>query len=291
MRPVFRDRRYEHRFRRDGYVIVPFAEPEDLHAAREVYERLDSGVSSGYYASMHSLDLDYKADVDRALRSRFWGRLSSLLVDHEPVVGAFMIKHSGEDSAVPPHQDWLVTDERRFGAVNCWIPLMPVDNTNGQMCVLRGSHRYIEGLRGSPAFPTQVGPISDVIADEFLVPVDVPLGSAIIYENRLLHGTPPNRSGAERVVAYLGAAPAGSGRVHYYMRPDGTVEGLRVPQDFFVKFNIGDRPEGDVFVEIPDYTIAPLTADELTARHVRANRPPSRLVAHGYRDSALLHHP
>lgn len=290
-RPVFRSRRLERRFKRDGYVIVPFADPEELLAARRVYEQLDSGVATGYYASMHSHDLDYKAAVDRELRARFWDRLARLLVDHEPVVGAFMVKHPGEDSAVPPHQDWLVTDERRFGAINCWFPLMPVDGTNGQMSVLRGSHRYIEGLRGSPAFPTQIGPISDVIADEFLEPVDVPLGSAIIYENRLLHGTPPNRSHEERVVAYLGAAPAGSGRVHYYLRPDGTVEGSRVHQDFFVEFNIGDRPDGDVFVEIPDYGIEPLTADELRARHLRANRLLPRLAGSGYRDVALLGHP
>lgn len=290
-RPVFRSRRLERRFKRDGYVVVPFADPDELHAARTVYDRLDSGLANGYYASMHSRDLDYKAEVDRELRARFWDRLSALLVDHEPVVGAFMVKHPGEDSAVPPHQDWLVTDERRFGAINCWFPLMPVDETNGQMSVLRGSHRYIEGLRGSPAFPTQIGPISDVIAEEFLVPVDVPLGSAIIYENRLLHGTPTNRSDAERVVAYLGAAPTGSGRVHYYIRPDGTVEGSRVHQDFFVDFNIGDRPEGDVFVEIPDYDITPLTAEELAARHLQANRTLPRLTSTGYRDTALLHHP
>lgn len=287
-RPVFRSARLEHRFRRDGWVVVDFADPAELRKLLDVYRRHDSGIATGYYASMHSTDKAYKSEVDRAIRSHFWERLASMLVDHEPIVGAFMVKHPGEGSWVPPHQDWIVTDERVGGAVNCWFPLTPLDEQVGQMSVLSGSHRYLRGLRGSPALPTEVGPISRVVADEFLVAVPLRIGQAIVYENRLLHGTPPNRSDATRVVAYMSAMPAGAERVHYYLRPDGTVEGSRVDRDFFVDFNIGDRPRGEVFTEIPDYGIEPLTPDGLRARHREANRALARLTKRGYRDPALL---
>jgi len=289
-RPVFHDRRREAQFRRDGYVVVSFIEPDEVKQLLDAYHRRDSGMDHGYYASMHSSDLDYKAAVDRDIRSLMWDRLSSMLVDHEPIVGAFMVKHPGPDGWVPPHQDWIVTDERVGGGINCWFPLTALDDEVGQMSVLRGSHRYLEGLRGSPSFPTQLGPISQVVADEFLEPVPLQVGQAIIYENRLLHGTPPNRSDKTRVVSYLSAMPAGATRVHYFRRDDGTVEGSRVGDDFFVDFNIGERPKGDVFVEIPDYDIAPLTVEELADRHRRANRPIARFTSRGYRDPALLQH-
>lgn len=287
-RPVFHDRRLEARFQRDGYVVVPFIEPDEVRDLLDAYHRHDSGITAGYYASMHSHDLAYKAAVDREIRSRVWARLDALLVDHEPIVGAFMVKHPDDGSWVPPHQDWIVTDERVGGGVNCWFPLVPLDETNGRMEVLPGSHRYLRGLRGSPALPTEVGPISEIIAEQFLQPVDIAVGEAIIYENRLLHGTPVNRSGRERIVAYLSAMPVGAERVHYYRHPDGTVEGTKVHHDFFVDFNIGDRPDGEVFVEYPGYEIEPLTPEALRARHRAANATVARWRRTGYRDPDLL---
>lgn len=287
-RTVFHDRKLERRFRRDGFVVVDFAERQELTRLLDAYYATDSGITTGYYASLHSRDGEYKVSVDQTIRSSLWNRLDSMLVDHEPIVGAFMVKHQGDGSWVPPHQDWIVTDERAGGAVNCWFPLTPLDPDVGYMSVLPGSHRYLKGLRGSPSFPTEVGPICEVIAKDFLQPVPLELGQAIIYENRLLHGTPVNRSQSTRVCAYLSAMPRGASRVHYHLRGDGTVEGWNVAKDFFVTFNIGDRPEGDVFIEIPHYSIDPLTPEALSERHRGANSPAARLRHRGYRDPSLL---
>lgn len=277
-RTVFRDRALERRFRRDGYVVVPFAPAEEIAGLLSVHEGLDSGLGHGYYASMHSVDLGYKQRVHEEITSRFWPRLEALLDGHELLVGAFMVKVPGEDSWVPPHQDWIVTDEDTGAGINCWFPVTPVTVEVGRMSVLRGSHRYVAGLRGSPAFPTEVGDICTDIASELLEPIDVAVGEAIIYDNRLLHGTPPNLSSATRVVAYMSAIPEGARRVHYYIDDDGTVEGYQVGPDFFTSFNIGEKPEGERFVSIPGYTVEPLTLEQLRERHERANRWARRLV-------------
>jgi len=176
-----------------------------------------------------------------------------------------------------------VTDEESAGAVNCWFPTSTVDEAVGRMSVLPRSHRYLRGLRGSQVFPTQVADICREVADELLEPVEVAVGEAIIYENRLLHGTPPNRPDAVRVAAYISAIPAGAPRVHYYMTPGGTVEGFHVDEDFFTTFTIGQRPVGDPFVEIPDYTVPSLSMDELRALD-RDHRPGSGVAQPGSGD-------
>lgn len=270
--PIFRDRRLDRRLRRDGYVVVPFAPLDVLAELREVHERLASGIASGYYASIHSDDVDYKGEADREIQARFWPRLQALLVDHEPVVGAFMVKHPGPDTVVPPHQDWIVTDESRVGALNCWVPLTEVTDEVGPMAVLRGSHRYLRGLRGSPTFPTQHGAIGERVHAELMEEVDVPLGSAIIYENRLLHATRPNRSDATRVVAYMSTVPAGAPRWHYFRDAAGDVELYEVDHDFFRTFTLGERPDGRLLETIPAYDVEGLTFDELAERHRRAQR-------------------
>lgn len=269
-RRVFRSRALERRFRRDGYVVVPFAPPEVLDELRTVHESMEGDLTSGYHASMHSTDLDHKRVAHEEVSRRFWPLLDALLDDHELLVGAFMIKHPGEDSWVPPHQDWIVTDESTGAGINCWVPITPVTDAEGRMSILPGSHRYVTGLRGSPAFPTRIGPLCRQIADELLEPVQVDVGEAIIYDNRLVHGTPPNRSDADRIVAYVSAIPTGAARLHYYIDAEGTVEAFEVGRDFFTSFNLGDRPTGEPFERIPGYRVPEFSMDELRELSRRA---------------------
>jgi ectoine hydroxylase-related dioxygenase (phytanoyl-CoA dioxygenase family) len=254
----------------DGYVVVDdFATPAQLEELLAVYRRFDSGRDAGYYPSIMSADRGYKAAVHQAITALFWPSFERFLVDYRPLVGAFMVKHPGPDTQVSPHQDWAVIDEARFRSVNCWIPTSPITDEVGPMSFLPGSHRYLQGLRGSPTFPTQWAGINERIRDELMVEARVAPGQAIIYDNRVLHGTPPNRSGQTRVVAYINAIPVRARPLHYHRDPAGTVRGYEVDPAFFHTFTIGDTPEGEVFTTIADYDIAPLAFEDLVELHRR----------------------
>lgn len=264
---ILADPELDRRLRDDGYAVVDFATPEQIEELLAIYHRSDSGRSSGYYPSIMSNDAGYKAEVHRDITDLFWPTFERFLVGYRPLVGAFMVKHPGLDTAVPPHQDWNVIDERIHRSLNCWIPTSRIDATVGQMAVLPASHRYLRGLRGSPSFPTQWMGIHQRIYEELMVDVHVDVGQAIIYDNRVLHGTPPNQSQDTRVVAYINAIPEDAQPIHYYRDTDGTVTGFEVEPEFFHTFTLGDHPVGRAFVTIPNYWIDPLNFDELQALH------------------------
>jgi hypothetical protein len=67
----------------------------------------------------------------------------------------------------------------------------------------------------------------------------------------------------------LYAVPDDAGSVHYHRDESGTVRGYRVRRDFCGTFMIGDVPDGEQFVEIPQYEVEPLSFDELAERHAR----------------------
>jgi len=257
----------EERLTRDGYVVVDFAEADELAALREIYDRVDSGRDSGYYPSIMSTDGRYKAQVHHEITGLFWPRFEQYLVGYRPLVGAFMVKHPGPSTAVPPHQDWNVLDEQRFRSVNVWIPTSEITPEVGRMAFLPGSHRYLRGLRGSPTFPTQWVNIHERIRDELMEAPELEVGQAIIYDNRVLHGTPPNRSDDTRVVAYINAIPVDASPRHFYRDPAGDVVEYEVDSSFFHTFTIGDRPEGAVLARYPAYDIAPLSFEELLELH------------------------
>ncbi len=265
--PSFRDPSLEEQFSRDGYLVVDLAPPDVIEELLALYRRLDSGISEGYYPSLMSADDSYKSAVHRQVTDLLWPLLSRVIEGYQPLLGVFMVKHPGPDTEVTPHQDWIVADESERPTISTWVPLTPVTTEAGQMAVLPGSHQWLTGLRGSPTFPTSWEAVHERVRDELMVPVPIDVGQAMVYDIRVLHGTPPNRSGATRLVSSLYAIPEGTTPVHYYRNPQGTVEGYEVASDFCTKFNIGDIPEGERFVDIPDYSVDALTFDEIADRY------------------------
>lgn len=266
--PTLADPELESALSTDGFVVVDFATADEIAELLRLYAEHPSGISTGYYASIMSTDAAYKAAVNREIQRLFWARFRSFLLDYRPLVGAFMVKHPGAETEVPVHQDWMVVDEDRFRSVNCWIPTCPIDEAVGQMLVLPGSHLYVEGLRGSPSFPNEWTAVNERIRDELMEPVPVQVGQALIYDNRVLHATPPNRSTTTRVVAYINAVPSEATPLHYHRDTDGVVRGFHVTPAFFHQFTIGDHPRGQPFVTIPGYDVAAVDFEDF----VRADR-------------------
>lgn len=268
---TFREAELEAAFRRDGYVVVDVGDEALRSTLMEGYDRLESGIDEGYYPSLMSEDLAYKADTHRFVTDEVWPHLDAMIEGYKPLLGVYMVKHPGPDTEVPPHQDWIVTDESRRPTMNIWMPLTPVTEETGVMRVLPGSHHWLTGLRGSPAFPTQWEEVWQQVRDELMEPVQIEVGQAMVYDIRILHGTPPNRSEATRIVTSLYAIPEDQTPIHYHRDAAGTVSGYEVPDDFCATFSIGDTPEGQAFVRHDDYDVERLSFDEIAARH-RANR-------------------
>jgi hypothetical protein len=272
-RRTFVDPKLEAAFLRDGFVVVDLLGPTEVDALLGHHQRLDSGIRSGYYPSFMSRDEGYKAAANLEITDLLWPPFAELLDGYRPLLGVFMVKHPGPDTEVVPHQDWIVADEARRPTMNAWVPLTPVDDDAGRMRVLPGSHRWLEGLRGSPSFPTAWEAAYERVRDELMVTVPIEVGQAMVYDIRVLHGTPANRSDRTRVVSSLYAIPEGADPVHYHRAEDGKVTGYRVAADFCTTFAVGDVPRGEPFVEIPDYAVEALSFEEIAQR---CARPPRR---------------
>lgn len=260
---TFNDPELETLFRRDGFVVVDLFDNRTVDELLAVYQRLDSGIDEGFYPSLKSSDVDYKNATHREVTRLVWPRLSQLLDGYEEHLGVFMVKHPGPESDCPIHQDWIIADESKRPSMTSWMPLTHVGDAEGVMRVLPGSHRWLDALRGSPMFPTPWDGHVDEVRDELMVPVSVDPGQAMIYDVRLLHGSPPNLSSDVRVAASMYAVPAGATRLHYHRDESGTVRGFQVPSNFCTVFQIGELPEGEEFVAIPDYSLRFYSVEEM----------------------------
>lgn len=275
---TFSDASLERRFRRHGFVVVSVGTDADTRRLVDVYRDHPSGIDHGYYTSARSDNLDYRRTVDDAITAAFSQPLASLLTDHEPLVGAFVVKHPEPGTQTVTHQDWtFVEDESVRPAVICWIPLTPVGEREGYLRVLRGSHRYLHDLRCFPPFPTRFDDVRDEVFEHLMEEVPVQVGEALLIDARLVHGSPAHQGHGVRLVAYLLMMARGAQPVNYYQDDEGTVTGYRVDPTFFITHRIGDRPEGQPLTRVTGYPREPWSYAEVEAIHRRAQRRVGRL--------------
>src|SRR5690606_6148058 len=116
-------------------------------------------------------------------------------------------KWPGDDGIKHIHQDWSFVDEDLHRSVGLWVPLVDVDEANGTLYVLPGSHRVLRQVRPAPGLPAGApNPVTELDFDD-LDPVPLRVGQAIAYDQAVVHGSPPNRTDAPRPAVALNFAP------------------------------------------------------------------------------------
>src|SRR5215472_12752928 len=151
MLPEYRDR-----FDRDGFLVLRnFLTPEEIDSIREGWRRflrdIAPGISNAHVMYENGSDPDTLKQADcihlePALDAwRHQGKvreLAELLIG--PVIpqhGEFFDKPPRCGKGTPPHQDGFYFCLEPNVACTVWIPLEPVDEENGALTYVRGSHR------------------------------------------------------------------------------------------------------------------------------------------------------
>lgn len=111
----------------------------------------------------------------------------------------FFNKVAGETREIPWHQDRNYWPLEPLVVCSAWVAVDDVDVGNGAMHVIPGSHRqlvpHIEATDGQ-VFAEQADPAHFDV--ESAVPIELRAGQFVLFNERLLHWSPPNRSNRRR---------------------------------------------------------------------------------------------
>jgi hypothetical protein len=182
------------------------------------------------------------------------------------------------------HQDTTGLDESQFSTLSVWVPLWDIGPEDGAMCMVRRSHKMFYPYRGiSFAFPFDK--IHGTVK-RYLEPVYMKAGEALIFDQRTLHASLPNKSDKNRVVVVSGLFPEEAEfRMCYRESEDAPIEIYRQEDDFIVKYprfmhDCRSRPiAGEKIAEV-DFPIPMMTAEEFEAKAAAAGLHPLDLIAH-----------
>jgi hypothetical protein len=277
MLKVFKEDKIQMEFERDGYVILPFYDKEEVRALTKLYHELHPKNEEGFFPSTFSKDKTYRQKADCAIQEACDRSAKIYLENIKMVCGAYIVKNPSPESGMCVHQDMSLLDESRFTGVNIWATLTDLSVDNGTLFVLKGSHRLFPTYRGS-SIPEFFQDVNDELID-YLEPVIIEAGQAVFFDQSIIHFSPPNYSKEIRIVTntYFTHKDA-EYRTYFYDKEKhpNKVEAFAQSNTFMTDFeqfgnNIQDRPTVGESLGLIDYNFPRINPQFLADNFTKTN--------------------
>lgn len=226
-----------------GFQVVDLLSADQLDQVRAVRRSVGPAPGdpqTGFFPGNNASSAEWKQAVLDAVGPLVAGRVEELFDDHVVYHLSFLTKWPGPQGDFVPHRDpTMLWDEERWRGVTAWCPIDDLDvadrRQRGPLHVVPGSHRLpaddASGLRRYD--PGHLAEVADDIRTSFGQVVDLHPGQAVVFDHRLVHYSPPNRSAEPRIVLALALRPAGATNVHIE-HADGVVEAFDVDDAYFL---------------------------------------------------------
>lgn len=195
---IFRNENLQKKFNEQGFVIVPFINDTTINNLNDIYKKCYPKGVDGFFSTTFANNISHREKVNRSIKEECLDRLNQLFIDYKVLFSSFIVKAPGKKSELIMHQDMTLVDENLFAGINVWCPMIDLDNINGAIEILPKSHRFFKTYRGS-----SIPDIYDNVVEEvksLLVPQYLKAGEALIFDQSIIHYSPPNLSQIERPV-------------------------------------------------------------------------------------------
>lgn len=278
MRPVFKDPELEAEFQELGYARIPFLSAEEVEFLKERYFAT-IGNSGGsmladeadfknnseitYEFTFIDRNSDYKAEVFDIITKAFQKQADHYLDHFKPIIANFIHKkeNGGE---VPLHQNWAFVDERKYTSISIWCPLVDSSRENGTLEMVDRSHKRFGEIRG-PMIPWEAEGLKNEIIENYLTPMNVKAGEAVVLDDSILHYSHNNSTPGLRLAIQLIMIPEECNSIHYHLDPSkdkNQVEVLEVDKNFYMTFHPWIKPKDQKRIKTLPYKEAPLTHEQ-----------------------------
>jgi hypothetical protein len=279
MRPIFRDPDCQALFEYQGYVELDLLGEPEIAELTSLHDRESAELTSAPYSfTAMSPQTGLRRRISDGIRSVLQPRLDPVLDRCRAVLGNFFHKQpSNDDSVISMHQDWSYVDELAHHSLTIWCPFQDVNEANGTLAIVPGSHHLSRRPRGFVTrFPYR--DLQPLLRSRYSRHLALKAGQAVAFHQRLFHWSGPNRTAARRLAANCFVAPEEAAIRFPHMdaeaRPN-QVELFEADDQLLTSFVLGQRPEGARSLGWIDAT-AELVNEEILERVLGPHRHADR---------------
>ena len=276
MKKIFQNKNAQARFEAEGFVVKPFLNSNKVAELSGFAKSFPVDIKTAFYSTSYHEDLNLKKEYHQKVYELLKGEISEVFENFDVLGSAYLFKQPGNESWMPPHQDWTVVDEKNSVSLTIWIPLQDLNESNGAIKVLPKSHKKFTQLRApSIPFPYQENFMDLEAKMETLF---LKKGEAFIFNHALVHGSSMNNSKETRIALAIGLVPKNEELFMLY-RQNGTTSKYAMPKDMFIRYPevakeplIGEKVD-EFKTEKFEMTKEEITA-EITNTNPQAKRAP-----------------
>jgi hypothetical protein len=218
-----------------GITTIPLVAAEKLRAIERRYWEIVPSDEQGIVIDFLRADRELKRVLSEMLEEAWDDAVADAFVAHYPIYSSFVVKHPGEDSSLFLHRDLCVDDERARRCFALWMPFVDTGAAipNGALSFVPESRSIHHGAFG-PNAAVNFEPYAAHLAEQ-LQPMDVPAGSALVYDARMVHASTPNLTSQPRLAigCLLARRDAPVIQVHATGRRHRRVH--QVDRDYFIE--------------------------------------------------------
>lgn len=244
MRKILFDNNKEKELLEKGYTTTSFLSAQEVAMLLEGLGKLrpdnsfdisnnDNSLPS-YHYSILDTDIEYKQKSTSLIQEIFQPNVNRIFNNYQLLTSSFFIKPPYK-GFLDAHQHFPITTDFNDISVIIWCPLIDVDESNGTLQVVEGSHKITPGVFafGYPPF------FIDYCANikKYSKPIPLKAGEAIIFDNNLIHWSTENNSSKYRFTAQALALPSEIKPVFYYFDSNSPqrFEVFEVNSKFFIE--------------------------------------------------------
>jgi hypothetical protein len=127
--------------------------------------------------------------------------------------------------------------------VSVWAPLVDVAAENGAIGVVAGSHKIVPHVQGPTTKAYFAGLEGELVARGMVETLALRAGEAVIFDDSLIHGSPPNLTKDARYAVQLICAPIEAVPAYYRDLGNGVFELVHADAEFWLGHDVQDLNE------------------------------------------------
>lgn len=269
MKTIFKDIALQDKFHRDGFVVVDLFNKDEIsemwRQSLKLIYKYSNTLPDRYFPVGQLEDFNLRNSSTQLINRLVVPAIYRLFIQDKVYFhsGTHLIKPRGAHSFLGTHQDSAIVDESKYNAVLFWCPLHQIHFFNGQLYVLKGSHKFGNKYR-STTIPWRFSGCEKLIY-KYSEPLKVKPGQVCFFHSALIHHSGYNFLSKYRIAISSFISDIEAPLLNYFMdkhADEKSVEVYEVEKDYYHNNNFNERPVNQRLLDKFSYNPAPVTPEQ-----------------------------